>query len=40
MKLMNFRRFDPVYQAQGKSGLVRGKRLARTAEAIKANLEV
>ena len=55
MKLMNFRRFDPVYQAQGKSGLVRGnkleeavwgdfasdpERLARTAEAIKANLEV
>jgi 5-methylcytosine-specific restriction protein A len=55
MKLMNFRRFDPVYQAQGKSGLVRGnkleeavwrdfasnpQRLARTAEAIRANLEV
>jgi 5-methylcytosine-specific restriction protein A len=55
MKLMNFRRFDPVYQAQGKSGLARGnkleevvwgdfasdpQRLARTAEAIKANLEV
>ena len=55
MKLMNFRRFDPLYQAQGKSGLVRGnkleevvwgdfaydaQRLARTAEAIKANLEV
>jgi 5-methylcytosine-specific restriction protein A len=27
MKLMNFRRFDPVYQAQGKSGLVRGNKL-------------
>lgn len=55
MKLMNFRRFDPVYRAQGKSGLVRGnkleevvwrdfasdpKRLAKTAEAIKAYLEV
>ena len=55
MKLMNFRRFDPVYQGQGKSGLVRGnkleevvwrdfasdpQRLARTAEAIKANLDV
>jgi 5-methylcytosine-specific restriction protein A len=55
MKLMNFRRFDPLFQAQGKSGLVRGNkleeivwrdfasdplRLARTAEAIKANLEV
>ena len=55
MKLMNFRRFDPVYQAQGKSGLVRGnkleevvwrgfasdpERLFKTAEAIKANLEV
>jgi 5-methylcytosine-specific restriction enzyme A len=55
MKLMNFRRFDPVYQGQGKSGLVRGnkleeiiwrdfafdpQRLARAAEAIKANLEV
>jgi 5-methylcytosine-specific restriction enzyme A len=55
MKLMNFRRFDPVYQAQGKSGLVRGnkledvvwkefasdtQRLARTAEAIRANLDV
>jgi 5-methylcytosine-specific restriction enzyme A len=55
MKLMNFRRFDPVYQAQGKSGLVRGnkleevvwrefvfdpQRLARTAQAIWANLEV
>jgi 5-methylcytosine-specific restriction protein A len=55
MKLMNFRRFDPVYQAQGKSGLVRGnkleeviwrdfasdpQRLAKTAEAIRANLEV
>ena len=55
MKLMNFRRFDPVYQAQGKSGLARGnkleevvwrdfasepQRLAKTAEAIKENLEV
>jgi pilus assembly protein Flp/PilA len=30
----------PCLSAQGKSGLVRGKRLARTAEAIKANLEV
>jgi 5-methylcytosine-specific restriction protein A len=54
MKLMNFRRFDPVYQAQGKSGLLRGnkleeivwrdfasnpERLARTVEAIRANLE-
>jgi hypothetical protein len=27
MKLMNFRRFDPVYRAQGKSGLVRGNKL-------------
>jgi 5-methylcytosine-specific restriction protein A len=27
MKLMNFRRFDPTYQAQGKSGLVRGNKL-------------
>lgn len=27
MKLMNFRRFDPAYQAQGKSGLVRGNKL-------------
>jgi 5-methylcytosine-specific restriction enzyme A len=27
MKLMNFRRFDPVYQAQGKSGLSRGNKL-------------
>jgi 5-methylcytosine-specific restriction protein A len=27
MKLMNFRRFDPVYQSQGKSGLVRGNKL-------------
>jgi len=27
MKLMNFRRFDPVYQAQGKSGLTRGNKL-------------
>jgi 5-methylcytosine-specific restriction enzyme A len=55
MKLMNFRRFDPLYQAQGKSGLVRGnkleevvwrdfasepERLVRTAQAIKANLEI
>jgi 5-methylcytosine-specific restriction protein A len=55
MKLMNFRRFDPLFQAQGKSGLVRGNkleeivwrdfasdptRLAKTAEAIKANLEI
>ena len=55
MKLMIFRRFDPVYQAQGKSGLVRNNKLeevvwrefapdpqwlARTAEAIRANLEV
>jgi hypothetical protein len=27
MKLMNFRRFDPVYQAQGKTGLTRGNKL-------------
>lgn len=27
MKLMNFRRFDPVYQAQGKSGLSWGNKL-------------
>ena len=27
MKLMNFRRFDPVYQARGKSGLTRGNKL-------------
>ena len=27
MKMMNFRRFDPVYQAQGKSGLTRGNKL-------------
>ena len=27
MKLMNFRRFDPVYQAQGKTGLSRGNKL-------------
>jgi predicted HNH restriction endonuclease len=27
MKLMNFRRFDPVYWAQGKSGLTRGSKL-------------
>jgi hypothetical protein len=27
MKLMNFRRFDPIYQAQGKSGLTRGNKL-------------
>jgi 5-methylcytosine-specific restriction enzyme A len=55
MKLMNFRRFDPVYQVQGKSGLVRGNKLeeivwrdfasnpehlGRTAEAIRANLEI
>jgi 5-methylcytosine-specific restriction protein A len=55
MKLMNFRRFDPTYQSQGKSGLVRGnkleevvwrefaanpRQLAKTAEAIQANLEV
>jgi 5-methylcytosine-specific restriction protein A len=54
MKLMNFRRFDPTYQSQGKSGLMRGNkleeavwadfavdpdRLAKTAAAIKANLE-
>jgi hypothetical protein len=26
-KLMNFRRFDPVYQAQGKTGLTRGNKL-------------
>jgi len=30
MKLMNFRRFDPVYQAQGKSGLSRGNKLEAT----------
>jgi 5-methylcytosine-specific restriction enzyme A len=29
MKLMNFRRFDPVYQAQGKSGLTRGNKLEK-----------
>jgi 5-methylcytosine-specific restriction enzyme A len=55
MKRMNFRRFDPAYRTQGKSGLLRGNRLeevvwrdfasypnrlAKTAEAIKANLEV
>jgi 5-methylcytosine-specific restriction enzyme A len=55
MKLMNFRRFDPMFLAQGKSGLTRGnkleesvwkefasdpKRLAQTAAAIKADLEV
>ena len=55
MKLMNFRRFDPVYRTQGKFGLVRGnkleeivwgdfasdpERLASTADAIQANLEV
>jgi hypothetical protein len=27
MKLMNFRRFDAVYQAQGKTGLTRGNKL-------------
>jgi len=27
MKLMNFRRFDPAYQAQGKTGLTRGNKL-------------
>jgi predicted HNH restriction endonuclease len=27
MKLMNFRRFDPIYQAQGKTGLTRGNKL-------------
>jgi predicted HNH restriction endonuclease len=27
MKLMNFRRFDPVYQQQGKRGLTRGNKL-------------
>jgi len=27
MKMMNFRRFDPVSQAQGKSGLTRGNKL-------------
>jgi 5-methylcytosine-specific restriction protein A len=27
MKLMNFRRFDPVYQQQGKKGLTRGNKL-------------
>jgi hypothetical protein len=27
MKLMNFRRFDPVYQEQGKTGLTRGNKL-------------
>jgi 5-methylcytosine-specific restriction enzyme A len=27
MKMMNFRRFDPVYQAQGKVGLSRGNKL-------------
>jgi 5-methylcytosine-specific restriction protein A len=27
MKLMNFRRFDPVYRAQGKTGLTRGNKL-------------
>jgi 5-methylcytosine-specific restriction enzyme A len=27
MKMMNFRRFDPVYRAQGKSGLSRGSAL-------------
>ena len=30
MKLMNFRRFDPVYQAQGKTGLTRGNKLEET----------
>jgi 5-methylcytosine-specific restriction enzyme A len=30
MKLMNFRRFDPVYQAQGKTGLSRGNKLEWT----------
>jgi 5-methylcytosine-specific restriction enzyme A len=30
MKLMNFRRFDPVYQAQGKTGLTRGNRQEET----------
>ena len=29
MKLMNFRRFDPVYQAQGKTGLNRGNQLEK-----------
>jgi 5-methylcytosine-specific restriction enzyme A len=27
MKMMNFRRFDPIYQAQGKKGLTRGNGL-------------
>jgi 5-methylcytosine-specific restriction protein A len=27
MKMMNFRRFDPIYQAQGKTGLTRGNKL-------------
>jgi 5-methylcytosine-specific restriction enzyme A len=27
MKLMNFRRFDPAYRAQGKTGLTRGNKL-------------
>jgi 5-methylcytosine-specific restriction enzyme A len=27
MKLMNFRRFDPVYRAQGKTGLTRGNKV-------------
>jgi predicted HNH restriction endonuclease len=30
MKLMNFRRFDLVYQAQGKTGLTRGNKLEET----------
>jgi 5-methylcytosine-specific restriction protein A len=30
MKMMNFRRFDPIYQAQGKTGLTRGNRLEET----------
>jgi 5-methylcytosine-specific restriction protein A len=29
MKLMNFRRFDPIYQAQGKTGLTRGNKLEK-----------
>lgn len=29
MKLMNFRRFDPAYQAQGKVGLTRGNKLEK-----------
>ncbi len=31
MKMMNFRRFDPDYLAEGKIGLVRGNRLKRSS---------